>query len=316
MKRLISVAISIFILSIIYSKINFYELVNIFKNCHFGWMTASIGLLIPITLITAWRLQVLMPQPSSLGLIEANRLILGASVLNMILPSKMGEVAKAYFMRDRGHLTGSLALSLVIFERACDMLSLLFLCFVSLLIYPLKGKGFWSITIILGLLTIFGIVLVSSKKFTIIFFRSAILISPPMVVSKIQKLKKSWLEMHQYFYDNLGQLLKVIAISLFLWILHLLQVWLFILALRQWVPFFTNLALAPLAILAGLLPITFAGIGTRDAAITYLYSPYFSASVAAALGILCTSRYFLQAIVGLPFLNQILLSLKRSQKIN
>jgi len=40
---------------------------------------------------------------------------------------EMGDIAKA-FMKERGHLSGSLSLSLVVFEKACDMLSLLLWC--------------------------------------------------------------------------------------------------------------------------------------------------------------------------------------------
>ncbi|MES2570729.1 MAG: hypothetical protein V4710_11830, partial [Verrucomicrobiota bacterium] len=35
-----------------------------------------------------------------------------------------------------------------------------------------------------------------------------------------------------------------------------------------------------------------------------LYAPYFPAPVALGLGLLCTARYLLPAIGGLPFLSQ------------
>ena len=85
-------------------------------------------------------------------------------------------------------------------------------------------------------------------------------------------------------------------------------------ALPIWAPPVISFALAPLAILAGLLPLTFAGVGTRDAALVALYAPYFSAATGAALGLLCTSRYFLPAIGGLPFLNQYLSTVKQFKK--
>ena len=311
MKRFISLAISTAILVILYAKIDFESLLNVLKNCHYAWIIVSCGMVIPITLVTAWRLQQLMPNKSKLGLLEANRLILGASVLNMILPSKMGEIAKAYFMRDRGHLSGSLSLSLVIFERACDMLSLLVWCIFGLVIYPEKNEYFWVITAVIGFSVILGLLLVVSKRFTLIFFKGMTGISPKAIKMKLQDLQTSWLEIHTYFRNNPKQLAIVSLTSMFLWFLHLLQIWLFILALDAWSPFIISLALSPLAILAGLLPLTFAGVGTRDAALVYLYSPYFSASVGAALGILCTSRYFLPALVGLPFLNQMLSNLRQ-----
>ncbi|MGC1524823.1 MAG: hypothetical protein WA783_02110 [Phormidesmis sp.] len=104
--------------------------------------------------------------------------------------------------------------------------------------------------------------------------------------------------------------------SVFFWLLHLLQIWFFILALNAWVNPITNLALSPLAILAGLLPLTFAGVGTRDAALIFLYQPYFSEATGAALGLLCSSRYLLPAIGGLPFLSQYLNRLNQIKQVN
>jgi glycosyltransferase 2 family protein len=72
------------------------------------------------------------------------------------------------------------------------------------------------------------------------------------------------------------------------------------------VPFLDNMAFATLAILAGLLPFTMAGIGTRDAAILFLYAPWLSAGQAAVLGVLATLRYLLPAIAGLPFMGDYL----------
>ncbi|NEO28706.1 MAG: UPF0104 family protein, partial [Kamptonema sp. SIO4C4] len=113
-KRFISIAVSVALLAIIYSKIDFQALINVFRNSDLLWMVISLGMVVPITLFTSWRLQQLMPHNTRLGFGEANRLILAASSLNMVLPSKMGDIAKAYFMRQRGHLSGSLSLSLVV----------------------------------------------------------------------------------------------------------------------------------------------------------------------------------------------------------
>ena len=306
MKRFISLAVSVAILLIIYSKIDFQGLLNVFQNCDRTWMVISLGMVIPITMFTSGRLQQLMPHRRSLGFMEANRLILGASVLNMVLPSKMGDIAKAYFMKERGHLKGSLSLSLVVFEKACDMVSLLFWCAFGLFLYPAKDELFWTMTTAIAGGLILMLLLLGSKQFAQIFFGLARKLGPKKLRSKIDNLQSSWLEMHDYFWSDKKQLFKIAATSIFIWFLHLLQIWLFILALRAQTPFLTNLALSPLAILMGLLPLTFAGVGTRDAALIFFYNPYFNVSTCAALGLLCTSRYFLPALIGLPFLRQMM----------
>ncbi|PSB44234.1 lysylphosphatidylglycerol synthetase [Cyanosarcina cf. burmensis CCALA 770] len=311
MKRIISIVVSLIILVIIYWRIDFTNLIKVFQNSNIYWMIVSLCMVVPITTITAWRLQQLTPKQAQLSFGKANKLILAASVLNMVLPSKMGDIAKAYFMRQQGHLTGSLSLSLVVFEKTCDLLSLLLWCVLGLILYPYKNWLFWIMTVSVSLGLILGLLLLSSRKFAQIFFVLSKAIAAKKLKIKIQKLQFSWEEMHNYFWRDRANLFKIALTSIFIWFLHLLQIWFFILALKAWTPFLTNLALSPLAILAGLLPLTFAGVGTRDAALIAFYQPYFNAPTAAALGLLCTSRYLLPAIGGFPFLGQYLTTVRR-----
>ncbi|AFZ49821.1 lysylphosphatidylglycerol synthase transmembrane domain-containing protein [Dactylococcopsis salina] len=307
MKKLISIVVSLFLLAVLYLRIDLNALLEVFNNSHRIWMIVSLGMVIPITMLTAWRLQKLTPKQAKLNFAEGNRLILAASVLNMVLPSKMGDIAKAYFIQKRGSLTGSLALSLVVFEKTCDLLSLLFWCVFGLVLYPDKGWLFWGMTFIVTSGLTLGMLLISSRGFADICFQFGQRFSPKKIGNKLENLQLSWGEMSDYFWRDRKQLLLITVTSIFLWFLHLFQIWLFILALNAWTPFLTNLALAPLAILAGLLPLTFAGIGTRDAALVFFYSNYLDAPTAAALGLLCTSRYFLPAVAGLPFMGRYLI---------
>ena len=305
LKRFISIVVSIAILLYIYAQIDLENLWAVWRNCDRLMLAISLGMVMPITLATSWRLQQLVPQ-RSLELLEANRLILGASVLNMVLPSKMGDIAKSYFMSDRSNISASLALAISIFEKACDLLSLLFWCVFGLILYPAKDHLFWIMTTgVTGGLAL-GWLMLGSQQFADFWFRLAIKFAPKSLQHKVPKMQSSWGEMHNYFWTNKQRLLLIISTSVFIWLLHLLQIWLFIFALKATVPFVISLALSPLSILAGLLPLTFAGIGTRDAAIIYFYQDYLNEATGAALGILCTSRYFIPALIGLPFLGQML----------
>ncbi|MCI0454373.1 MAG: flippase-like domain-containing protein [Candidatus Dadabacteria bacterium] len=306
MKKLISFIVSLIILAVIYWKIDFHGLIKVLRNCNVWLMTIGLGMILPLTLLTARRLQQLMPHRAKLGFIDANRLILLASFLNMIFPSKMGDIAKAYFVKEDARLEGSFSLSLVVFEKTCDMISLLIWCAFGLTLYPKKDWFFWLMTgiVIVGLIACFF--LLGSRKFSNLFFTILKTVSPNKLGDRLEGLKSSWYEMHDHFWGDKIQLFKIAGTSIFIWFLHLLQIWLFILALNAWAPFLANLALAPLAILAGLLPFTFAGVGTRDAALILLYEPFFNASTAAALGLLCTTRYLIPAICGLPFIGKYL----------
>ena len=320
MKRLISLIISLLILMLIYRKIDFAGLIKVFQNSHHIWMIISVSMIIPLTILTAWRLQQLMPKKgkkssSYLNFGEANQLILAASVLNMILPSKMGDIVKAYFMKQRGNLEGTLSLSIVIFEKACDLVSLLIWCIFGLIVYPDKDLLFWIMTAGVASGLIICLLLLSSRKFARIFFHIARKFTPKKISSKIDDLENSWIEMHRYFWHDKLHLTKIAVTSIFIWFGHLSQIWFFTLALNASAPFIQSLALSSLAILAGLLPLTFAGIGTRDAAFIMFYQPYFSQEVGAALGLLCTSRYVLPAIAGLPFFGKYLIEMNRMKSL-
>ncbi|MEO1374902.1 MAG: lysylphosphatidylglycerol synthase transmembrane domain-containing protein [Cyanobacteria bacterium J06635_10] len=314
MKKLISIAVSLTILVIIYWKIDFPKLIEVFQNSDRLWMIISLGMVVPLTMLTAWRLQQLTPSRTRLGFGEANRLILTASVLNMVLPSKMGDIVKAYFIKERGHLEGSLSLSLVVFEKACDMLSLLLWCAFGLTLYPQKDWLFWIMTasVVFGLIV--GLLLIASREFANLLFQFTGRFAPKKIRLKIAKLRDSWSSMHKYFWRDKRHLLKITLTSIIIWFGHLLQIWFFTLVLKAWVPPLAHLALAPLAILAGLLPLTFAGVGTRDAALIAFFQPYMNAPTAAALGLLCTSRYLLPALGGIPFLGQYLSTIQNMRK--
>lgn len=314
MRRTLSILISLLILAVIYWKIDTQALIEIFRQCNLGWLIISLAMVVPLTLLTAVRLQYLVPGETDISLGESNRLILAACTLNMILPSKMGDIVKAYFIKEQGHLDGSLSLSLVVFEKACDMLALLLWCGFGLLLYPQKDWLFWLMTVgIVGGFSL-GLLLIGSRAFvqTGLHLASRVLLwrrrhtTPAMQATQVAKLQTAWDVMHEYFWRTPRRLATVSGLSVFVWFLHLVQIWLFILALNAEIPFLANLALAPLALLAGLLPFTFAGVGTRDAALILFYAPYFNEATAAALGILCTSRYLMPAVGGLPFLGQYL----------
>jgi uncharacterized protein (TIRG00374 family) len=310
MKRLLSLLVSLGILAVIYWRVDFTRLGPVFRQCDFVWLVLSLAMVVLLTLMTAWRLDQMMPGKTRLGGVESNRLILAACTLNLILPSKMGDVAKAWFMKERGHLPGELALALVVFEKTCDMLSLLLWCAFGLLLYPQKDLLFWAMTacVLGGLVT--GVALLGSPAFASFAFRVGGRLAPGKVRTKLARLEGAWREMHGYFWQDKGRLALVAATSVFIWFLHLVQIWMFTLALRSPAPFMAGLALAPLAILAGLLPLTFAGVGTRDAALIFFFRPYLDAPTGAALGILCTLRYVLPAIGGLPFIGSYLPGLR------
>jgi glycosyltransferase 2 family protein len=313
MKRVLSLLVSLGILGLIYLKIPVSHIGPVLAQSEGRWLALSLAMVVPLTCLTAWRLDLLMPGGTRLGFAESNRLILAASVLNLVLPSKMGDVAKAWFMKDRGHLPASRALALVVYEKTWDMLSLLIWCVFGLLWYPQKDWLFWAMTGAVTMGLVAGLAMISSSSLAAGVFQLARRLAPGKLAAKLERVQSGWAEMLALFGPGEFRTWRVATVSVGIWFLHLLQIWLFVLALRGQVPLVANLALAPLAILAGLLPLTMAGIGPRDAALIYFYHPYLSGAAGAALGLLCTMRYVLPALAGAVVVNRYLPGLRAAQ---
>ncbi len=313
MRQALAILLAAAILGVIYWQIEVSALLAALAGIQGWWFALSFVLFVPMVVITAWRLQCLVHTSGRLEMAEANKLILAATTLNMVLPSHFGDLAKAYFLADRGHVSGSLALSLVVFERLNDLFALFLWCLVGLLLYPVGGANSWLLAVALAAGLGVSVALALSVRCSAPLFAALILIAPRRFKPQVAALEVAWRELNAHFRGDRRGLLKVAGLSVLNWFIHALQVWLFILALGAWAPFGANLVLAPLALLVGMLPVTFAGIGTRDAALIYFYAPFFPAAIGAALGLLCILRTLVPALAGLPFLSRYVAAIRARQ---
>ena len=101
-------------------------------------------------------------------------------------------------------------------------------------------------------------------------------------------------------------LITILAVSPALWALHILQVFFFFEALNADVSLLLVAGLTPIAILVGLLPISVAGMGTRDAALVGLFLPWVPAPTMVGIGLLMSTRYWLPSALGVFFLPRLL----------
>ena len=105
-----------------------------------------------------------------------------------------------------------------------------------------------------------------------------------------------------------GRRRLVVFFSLLLWLTHLTQLWLFTVALSVQIPFAVCASLAAIALMAGQLPLTIGGVGTRDVALVVLLARYMPPETAAAMGVLVSTRNFLPPLMGLPVMRPYLSS--------
>lgn len=301
MKRLIGFAVSLAIIAALWWRIDLRAIIAAARACDPGWLALGLAAVVPLTLATAWRFAQLVRPAVGLG--TATRLILSASTLNLVLPSKMGDLAKAWVLTRRHGFDGGFALAIVVIEKLLDLASLLVwgvaaLLWIGALTRPLLGLALAAIALLLVIL----LAILSPSPGVARLLAELAHRLPRGIGQRIASFGDHWGEAVGWFWQDRARAVRLVALSLAIWAGHLAQFWLFVRALGSAMPFIDNAAFATLAILVGLLPFTIAGIGTRDAAIVLLYGAWLRPGQAAVLGVLATSRYLIPALAGLPFI--------------
>jgi hypothetical protein len=313
-KRALAAAVSLAILGAILLAVDRAALWASLRATRPGPFALALFLFIPQNLIMAHRWRMLATPFAPIGWGRAIGMILGAQSLNVVLPSKLGDLSKAYFLKRTGDLDLSRATNLVVFEKMLDLASLSLLALLGAIgglamrVTTPDPRVFTSAAIATALLSALVIALVAALYFIPAdrapFLRRALdaLGSRP----RLARLHAVAATSH----DVVGALQRrgarrgfICLLSIGLWGLHLVQIALFFICQSAEVPPLVFVALMPPAIFAGLLPISLFGVGVRDGAIIFLFGAHHPAETLAAVGLLVSLRYVIPALAGLPFLH-------------
>ena len=270
------------------------------------WLLISIGMILPITVLRAIRFLWVAPAGALPNLAEALRLTFVASALNVFVPAKAGDLVKSYFVAKRSDTPAGVSIAIVVYERACDLFGLFCWCLFGWLIGRPQVSGlpatFWAL---LGVLGAACAVLISSERVAA-GLRTAVKRGLAHgTLRRVRDLAEGWPDL---LHALRGRRRRIVLFSLVLWLAHLFQIWLFTVALLVPVPFTVCASLSALALMAGQLPFTVAGLGARDVALVVLLSGYMAPESAAALGVLVTTRNILPPLVGIPLMGSYLSS--------
>ncbi len=307
MKRLLSLIISCAFLWIIFSRVNTSELIQSLQGIDFFYLSLALLLFLPLIIIPAWRWQYVSKSKAHITLQESTRLILASSCLNLFLPSKMGDLCKAYFLNKHGHVAMSRGINLVLFERYLDTAALSVMALIG------AALSSFNPSIRLGVIS-FSLLILTMLPIALVFFTAPGKHTGLRSRIKLPKKLQSFFDDTQNLLHELKRrpetLIILISVSLFLWFLHLTQFYFIFQALHSNVPCMHIFALVPVAIFTGMIPITAAGVGSRDAALLVLFSPYAPSSQIVIVGLFATLRYLVPGILGVFFLSSYMVNLK------
>lgn len=221
-------------------------------------------LFIPQTLVSAWRWKLLVQPLTRIRFVESLREVLAASALNLVVPAKLGDFSKAAMLPNVPASRRKEAGLRAVIEKMSDVGMLLVAVALGFAAVRSGAEAVWGAVGIAG-------IAVAIHSWYVVRYGSCVLLP---------------------FATTTG----------ILWLLHFAQLHLFLLCCDVDVSWALTLQRVPLAIFAGLVPAAFCGIGTRDAALVYLFADTADASRLAVVGLLTALRYLIPGAVGIPIL--------------
>lgn len=291
LKNALVLSITVLIFYLLFTKIDFYSVVSVLLSSNPPWLVIALILSLSSVTISAKRWQTLLKKLGyNFQYKESFYLILGALPLASITPLKMGDAIKAYYLK--GKIPSSKTIGAIVTERTFDILCLTLFSLIGMIFY----KKYELASIVFIILVCIAVIFILAH-FT---FRLPI--------------KNSWNERIQSLLLLLGLLTRhktafclVFFYSLLIWFISIAQTLTFFYAVGINVPLLFTIANIPIAIFIGLIPITLGGMGTRDAAIIFLFSEFASPEKLLGVGILFSIfRYWLLSLLGLPFMRKMM----------
>ena len=286
---LILITLSVFYF--LFKKINLEQVVSYLKTISiYTWIYASL-ITFSFLILSAIRWHFIMKaMGSNLPIKRCMLIIIGIWPISTISPSKSGDFLKAFSLRkeiDSMKVAGT-----VITERILDIVVLALFAFSGGLFLNQKIISYLSGLVLLGTISVLCFSKFSSRL--------------PINNSLKKKLSDLFYSLNLLFKQS-RLFFIILSLTAANWFASILQTKLLFDSVGANVSIGFATAALPIAIFAGLLPITFGGMGTRDTAIVVLFSAYASPSQALTVALLYSFfGYWLLAVLGTPFMKKAL----------
>lgn len=302
----LSVGATLAILVVLYLRVDLGSMLGGLRGIHGRTFAFAMLCFIPILALDAERLRVIFDCRSRISFLRMGHLVLASWALNGVTPSRMGEFSLAYFLRRRGAARLSTALSGLIFNKVLSLASLAMLVVPAALVGDISQKGRLGLLLLWGALLLFIV-----AQYFIDLRRLPRLLAWVEAVPFGAKLARLAIENRAMTGELLrspARLGAVVGMSLLVWLVNLLQVYLLFACLDVMMPVGSFMLAVPAALLVGMLPITINGMGTRDVVLVWMLHGVADPARVAAVAMLVSARLWILCLAGLPFFRRELAS--------
>ncbi|MFH1671586.1 MAG: lysylphosphatidylglycerol synthase transmembrane domain-containing protein [Candidatus Portnoybacteria bacterium] len=277
-----SFLIGIVIFILIISRLDLHELILVLNDINYFYLFLGFLLSFPILTIKVYRWNYLMKKQNINYSFKESVLMYGSGMyIGIITPGRLGDFTKIAYLKNNHRSLGESAVS-VILDRALDLFFLAIFGYLGL---------FFFFSLFTNLIYILTFILILSLILLAVFLKTN---SLKLLLKKIfnlfvpVKYQKSWKLNLRDFISGLknykvNDYLFTFLITSFSWLFYYFQTFILIKSVNiDNISFLYASVAITIVGLAGLLPISILGLGTREAILILLFS-FFSISQEATI---------------------------------
>jgi uncharacterized protein (TIRG00374 family) len=296
------VGIAIFFLIIL--NVDFPTVLSVIGGTDVYMFVLATSLSVPIVALKAFKWRVIVNSYNArfpfVSAIEG--WLIGFS-LGIITPGRVGEVSRAYYLKQKSGMSFGKSVTTVFIDRVIDI-SVLFL-------FAIMGIAFFINTFsgLMGIEAYFAAFFAAFLVLVVLVTRKGIItavagpvfrrLAPPRYK---QRLNSAYHDFYQGFSDlSKSRVTLSILVSFAIWIISILQYYTLSSSLGIDINILFFFSIVPVVALLDALPISFSGIGTRDAGLVFFFSLLsISSEPAISLSLLVlASTYLVTGLAGI-----------------
>ncbi|MBN2331318.1 MAG: flippase-like domain-containing protein [Candidatus Aenigmarchaeota archaeon] len=274
MSRLLPfLGILLFLLIVI--NLDIVKMLDLISRIRADYVVISLALLVPVLLLRGekWRL-IIKSYGIEYGLISSTKAWISGFFVGIVTPGRIGDLSRAYYLKKDKGVTIGKSLTTVVVERIIDVVTLFVLACAGLVLiassYIEAGEMLLYVSVLF--MAFIAVVFMMARKG---FARS---VMRPLYVRFMPVKYRTLIgRVFNDFYSGMGQISRYRMATAFLtvlvaWSIMILQYQFMAMALGLDLTYLFLLAIVPILALLDIIPVTFSGIGTRDAALIFFLS--------------------------------------------
>lgn len=227
--------------------------------------------------------------------------------VGMVTPGRVGDFYRAVYLKTSNKKPLGICFATVFLDRILDIIIMLFFAGIGLLYLLLNYDIPNGKELAIAVIVMFALGII----FLFVFRENVVrkVVRPLFYRFIPEKYHKSMKKNYKSFFSLFNQMMKqpakiavLVAIGVIGWLIAFLQMYVLALALNLNIPYSFICAVAPIVSMVELIPISFSGIGTRDAAMIFFLSLLaISKEAAVAFSLMILASIYIIALPGLIY---------------